>query len=693
MISEVLNGVNMTIFAYGQTSTGKTFTMRGISPYNEGVIPLSIKEIFSLIEANSNMKSSIKVSYVEIYNEAINDLLDNTKKNLDIREGLNKEVFVNNLTEVKVCNSNDVMSLLKRGEDNRIVAETKLNEKSSRSHSVFRINIEITKKLDKNNTTFISQLNLIDLAGSENASKTCCVGLRLKEGANINKSLLALSNVINSLSQRQFVNYRDSKLTRLLQPALGGNSKTAIICTITDDVAHYSETMNTLHFGLKAKNVKTFVKVNEVRDQNKIQIENEKLKNKVRELEYFIKTQQKIAISNDNLTITNHKVEFSISKLQNEYCVKEKNNNNNELKDNKNESNESSIDKIKTKNVLNTLEKEITLLRSYLMKQKGKEKKEEEEDNNNDNKTEIGNEEENEEEEDDSSSIESEEICRNLMMSSRKPNFKIGLNSAKENKYQQLLIENEEMKYNLTSQENQFREVIKNKDNNINLLQKNQEISLKNYSKMLKESEENYNILICKYDKAQKELEDKKKEINQLYQQNINCQANVNNLKDKISFLEKEKGNELLLELKNENDNLKHENELLKETINNKNNQYNELKTQNDNLIQLNDNINKKCENLNNELISCKAQIEFINKVHSLLKIDNSKLKHEIESYKDEINRLKSKKVKVINNKENIQTENNKIEINTTKEFLSKKRKITYTNTNTSCVFKQKIKN
>ena len=114
----------MTIFAYGQTSTGKTFTMRGISPHNEGVIPLSIKEIFSLIEGN-DMKSCIKVSYVEIYNEAINDLLDNSKKNLDIREGLNKEVFVNNLTEVKVCNSNDVMSLLKRGEDNRIVAETK----------------------------------------------------------------------------------------------------------------------------------------------------------------------------------------------------------------------------------------------------------------------------------------------------------------------------------------------------------------------------------------------------------------------------------------------------------------------------------------------------------------------------------------------------------------------------------------
>ena len=675
----------MTIFAYGQTSTGKTFTMRGISPHNEGVIPLSIKEIFSLIEGN-DMKSCIKVSYVEIYNEAINDLLDNSKKNLDIREGLNKEVFVNNLTEVKVCNSNDVMSLLKKGEDNRIVAETKLNEKSSRSHSVFRINIEITKKIEQNNTTFISQLNLIDLAGSENASKTCCVGLRFKEGANINKSLLALSNVINSLSQRQFVNYRDSKLTRLLQPALGGNSKTAIICTITDDAAHYSETMNTLHFGLKAKNVKTFVKVNEVRDQNKFQIENEKLKNKVRELEYFIKTQQKIAISNDNLTITNHKVEFSISKLQNEYCVKE-NNNNNELSNNKNESNESSIDKRKTKNVLNTLEKEITLLRSYLMKQKGKEKQKEEEDY----KTETNNEEENEEsnEDDDSSSIESEAICRNLMMSSRKPNFKIGLNSAKENKYQQLLMENEEMKYNLTSQENQFREVIKNKDNNINLLQKNQEISLKNYSKMLKESEENYNILICKYDKAQKELEDKKEQFNQLHQQNINCQADLNNLKDKISFLEQQKGNELLLELLNENDNLKQENELLKESITNKDNLYNELKTQNDNLIESNENLIKKCENLNNELMSCKAQIEFINKVHSLLKIDNSKLKHEIESYKDEVNRLKAKKVKVNNNKENIQTENNKIEIN--KEFLSKKRKITYTNT--SCVFKQKIKN
>ena len=111
---------------------------------------------------------------------------------------------------------------------------------------------EITKKVNEKTTTFISQLNLIDLAGSENASKTCCVGLRFKEGANINKSLLALSNVINSLSQKQFVNYRDSKLTRLLQPALGGNSKTAIICTITDDIR-----IMTIHTakGLQAKNV------------------------------------------------------------------------------------------------------------------------------------------------------------------------------------------------------------------------------------------------------------------------------------------------------------------------------------------------------------------------------------------------------------------------------------------------------
>ena len=298
-IHHILNGINMTIFAYGQTSTGKTYTMQGEIPDNAGIIPLTLEELFKQIKNDKDIiDSQIGVSFIEIYNESINDLLDSSKINLDLRETPNREVIVSNLTEIKIRNHEQALNLLIKGNESRIVASTKLNEKSSRSHVIFRLNIEITKNVKKNNfgeeeiekVLLKNHINLIDLAGSENSNKTGCVGQRLKEGSNINKSLLALSNVINKLSQNTgnnnsssqnfFVNYRDSKLTRLLQNSLGGNSKTSIICTITDDAEHYNETMNTIHFGNKAKNIKTVVKVNEVKNQNYQQmvLENEKSK-------------------------------------------------------------------------------------------------------------------------------------------------------------------------------------------------------------------------------------------------------------------------------------------------------------------------------------------------------------------------------------------------------------------------------
>ncbi len=309
----------MTIFAYGQTSTGKTYTMQGDIQNNPGIIPLTLEEIFNQINSDKDIiDSQISVSFIEIYNESINDLLNNTKTNLELRETQNKEVVVNNLTEIKIKSQQEALNLLIKGNESRIVASTKLNEKSSRSHCIFRLNLEITKNIKKNNfddeeeiskIILKSHINLIDLAGSENSSKTGCVGQRLKEGSNINKSLLALSNVINKLSQNYgsnninssnfFINYRDSKLTRLLQNSLGGNSKTVIICTITDDGEHYTETMNTLHFGNKAKNIKTVVKVNEIKNQNYQQmvLENEKLKKKLKQLEKELTTQKKLNLS------------------------------------------------------------------------------------------------------------------------------------------------------------------------------------------------------------------------------------------------------------------------------------------------------------------------------------------------------------------------------------------------------------
>ena len=404
-IHHILNGINMTIFAYGQTSTGKTYTMQGEIPDNAGIIPLTLEELFKQIKNDKDIiDSQIGVSFIEIYNESINDLLDSSKINLDLRETPNREVIVNNLTEIKIRNHEQALNLLIKGNESRIVASTKLNEKSSRSHVIFRLNIEITKNVKKNNfgeeeiekVLLKNHINLIDLAGSENSNKTGCVGQRLKEGSNINKSLLALSNVINKLSQNTgnnnsssqnfFVNYRDSKLTRLLQNSLGGNSKTSIICTITDDAEHYNETMNTIHFGNKAKNIKTVVKVNEVKNQNYQQmvLENEKLKKKLKQLEKELTTQKKLNMSE---ILTKNETNSNIKNRYLNLTAPEKINLNNSFslcctaynKENVNNMNinydisaykYSSAQNLhfnRTQLALSNMEKELTLLKQYLL--------------------------------------------------------------------------------------------------------------------------------------------------------------------------------------------------------------------------------------------------------------------------------------------------------------------------------------
>jgi len=434
----------MTIFAYGQTSTGKTYTMQGNPPENEGIIPLTLKEIFEKIKNSKDIiNSKISVSFIEIYNESINDLLDNTKINLDLRETSNKEVIVNNLTEIKINNHEEALNLLSKGNESRIVASTKLNEKSSRSHSIFRLNVEITKKKENNNNyenesekiILKSHINLIDLAGSENSSKTGCVGQRLKEGSNINKSLLALSNVINKLSQNNgnnsgagggnfFVNYRDSKLTRLLQNSLGGNSKTAIICTITDDSEHYTETMNTLHFGNKAKNIKTVIKVNEIKNQNcqQMLLENERLKKKLKELEQELTSQKKLRFNEMLLMTENNNIHNNLNlnkdinltappkiNLNRSFllCNTSNNNKNDSSQTLKNSFKEINLNR--TQLALSNMERELSLLKKYLLT----EQKENINSNNNYNYVET-------------SSLRSSDVCRNLMYSNaknNKPNF------------------------------------------------------------------------------------------------------------------------------------------------------------------------------------------------------------------------------------------------------------------------------
>lgn len=261
-LESAMLGVNFTVFAYGQTSSGKTHTIHGDSD-SPGLIPQTLEFLFSSIASDSR-KFTFKISYLEVYNEQVNDLLDTSKKNLEIRETTDKKIYIESLTEHGVENVKQAYELLSLGESSRKFAETNMNAHSSRSHTVFRITVEAVQDL----FTQTSQINLVDLAGSEGVSKSGTEDMRLREGSNINRSLLYLSSVIEKLSaskgMKSYINFRDSKMTRLLQPALTGKSRTAIICTVNLDPAHYCESYNTLLFGTRAKKIKNDIVINEI---------------------------------------------------------------------------------------------------------------------------------------------------------------------------------------------------------------------------------------------------------------------------------------------------------------------------------------------------------------------------------------------------------------------------------------------
>uniref|UniRef100_A0A8C3WHZ5 Centromere-associated protein E n=1 Tax=Catagonus wagneri TaxID=51154 RepID=A0A8C3WHZ5_9CETA len=269
IIDSAIQGYNGTIFAYGQTASGKTYTMMGSQDYL-GVIPRAIHDIFQKIKKFPDREFLLRVSYMEIYNETITDLLCDTQKMkpLIIREDFNRNVYVADLTEEVVYTSEMALKWVTKGEKSRHYGITKMNQRSSRSHTIFRMILESREKGEPSNcegSVKVSQLNLVDLAGSERAAQTGAEGLRLKEGCNINRSLFILGQVIKKLSDGQvggFINYRDSKLTRILQNSLGGNAKTRIICTVTP--VSFDETLTTLQFASTAKYMKNTPYVNEV---------------------------------------------------------------------------------------------------------------------------------------------------------------------------------------------------------------------------------------------------------------------------------------------------------------------------------------------------------------------------------------------------------------------------------------------
>ncbi|KAK0166144.1 hypothetical protein PV328_004591 [Microctonus aethiopoides] len=270
LVSSVLDGFNGTIFAYGQTGTGKTYTMEGSKSNvdRRGIIPRSFEHIFNHIGRSENMQYLVRASYLEIYQEEIRDLLHiDQSLRFELKEKPESGVFVKDLSTVVCKSAQEIQQLMNRGNLNRTIGATNMNEHSSRSHAIFLITIEMGSLDNGENSGGIrvGRLNLVDLAGSERQSKTGSCGDRLKEASKINLSLSALGNVISALvdGKTSHVPYRDSKLTRLLQDSLGGNSKTIMVANIGPASYNYDETLTTLRYANRAKNIKNKPRINE----------------------------------------------------------------------------------------------------------------------------------------------------------------------------------------------------------------------------------------------------------------------------------------------------------------------------------------------------------------------------------------------------------------------------------------------
>ncbi|KAK3904024.1 P-loop containing nucleoside triphosphate hydrolase protein, partial [Staphylotrichum tortipilum] len=265
-VDDILNGYNGTVFAYGQTGAGKSYTMMGTNIDEEdgkGVIPRIVEQIFTnILSSAANIEYTVRVSYMEIYMERIRDLLAPQNDNLPVHEEKNRGVYVKGLLEIYVSSVQEVFEVMRRGGNARAVAATNMNQESSRSHSIFVITI--TQKNVETGSAKSGQLFLVDLAGSEKVGKTGASGQTLEEAKKINKSLSALGMVINSLTdgKSSHIPYRDSKLTRILQESLGGNSRTTLIINCSPSSYNDAETLSTLRFGMRAKSIKNKAKVN-----------------------------------------------------------------------------------------------------------------------------------------------------------------------------------------------------------------------------------------------------------------------------------------------------------------------------------------------------------------------------------------------------------------------------------------------
>ena len=299
ILDNAWEGYHCCLFAYGQTGSGKSYSMVGYGE-NKGIVPISCEEIFKRISKNedSNLHYEVEVSMLEIYNEKVHDLLvpitSRPAGGLKIRESKALGVFVADLTKYPVSSYEEISNKMDEGYQNRTIGSTLMNNTSSRAHTIVTIEFRQIQNVQGAKSEKLSKINLVDLAGSERANSTGATGARLKEGCNINKSLLVLGNVINTLADKALGKkkdvlppYRDSALTRILQNALGGNSKTVMICALSPASINYEETLSTLRYADRAKKIQNKAVINESEHDKVVRLlkeENNELKKKIEEL-------------------------------------------------------------------------------------------------------------------------------------------------------------------------------------------------------------------------------------------------------------------------------------------------------------------------------------------------------------------------------------------------------------------------
>ncbi|CAK7346273.1 unnamed protein product [Dovyalis caffra] len=309
-----VSGVNSTIFAYGQTSSGKTYTMRGITEY-------ALADIYEYTEKHKEREFVLKFSAMEIYNEAVRDLLSTAITPLRLLDDPERGTVVEGLIEDTLIDWKHLQELISicEGEAQRQIGENTLNEASSRSHQILRLTVESSAREYSDagkSSTLTATVNFVDLAGSERASQTLAVGTRLKEGSHINRSLLTLGTVIRKLSKGRngHIPYRDSKLTRILQNSLGGNARTAIICTLSPSRSHVEQSRNTLLFASCAKEVSTNAQVNVVMSDKTLV---KQLQKELTRLETELKSSRSNSSAGDSIALLREK-ELQIEKMQQE---------------------------------------------------------------------------------------------------------------------------------------------------------------------------------------------------------------------------------------------------------------------------------------------------------------------------------------------------------------------------------------